>query len=63
VEASTPFPCLLWSAEGAVYEEKRVVTRISAYLVWSNSWTLAFTFDTRELNVRLPATKRGEALR
>ena len=28
-----------------------------AYLCWSKSWTLAFTFDTRELNVRFPATR------
>ena len=50
----------MWQ-EKIVEEKKRV--KISAYLVCSNSWTLAFIFDTREVNVRLLATKRGEALR
>ena len=56
-----------WSAEAwgcramcHVEEKKRV--KILAYLVCSNSWTLAFTFDTRELNVRLLATKGAEVL-
>ena len=53
--------------QGHVQSEKRVEeknrVKIFAYLVCSNSWTLAFTFDTREVNVRLLATKGAEALR
>jgi hypothetical protein len=40
-------------------EQKRRL-KFVLYLVWSNSWTLAFTFDMREVNVRLLAAKGRE---
>ena len=40
-------------------KKKKRVT-IFAYLDWSNSWTLALTFDTKELNVRLPPARWGD---